>query len=343
MFGLEAAGAGFQLDRGEDGAVVDVQRRFDEDRGGVLKGLPVAARERAVDQFLKVHARFGAQQAQGQLLGPHFQAEDEHGQLRFDGDVARDVHGQGGLSHRGTGGDDVQRAALQAAGEPVDADEAAGDAGDAGVLAVEGFFDLVEGGGHDVAQTFEVGLVALARHFEDEALGVLQQFAQVLALVVAHAHDGVAGADQAAVDGLVAHDAGVIGGVGRRGHAVDDGGEERLPPQLLEQAAVLQLGAEREHVHGAAALDHVHDHVEDVAVVQVVKIVGRQKLGDVDQRFAVEQAGAEDRPFGVEIARRQAVEDLVRHGLTAVLPRTASSRTRRRRRASASADKLPAP
>ena len=101
---------------GVGGELVDLERHL-----GLL-----ALGDRARPEALEIHAAGHAQEAEEELLGAHFQAEKGH---RFPvlGDVEGQAEREGGLAHRGPGGEDDEVALLEPRGHVVEIGEVGGD------------------------------------------------------------------------------------------------------------------------------------------------------------------------------------------------------------------------
>ena len=96
----------------------------------------------------------------------------------------------------------------------------------------------------------------------------------VAGVLVAELGDLVADADEGAQHALLAHDAGVVGGVGRRRHELGQGVDELAAAGPLEHAVALELGAERDDVDLLALVVEREDGAVDEAVRVAVEVVG---------------------------------------------------------------------
>ncbi len=120
MPGLESAAPGPELQGGEHGAVVNVDRGFGKPPGRFGQGLPGRLGKGAVPEVVDVDPGLCAEHPLDELLRTHFQAEDEHRALHSLAAELGDVDGEGRFSHGGTGGHDVQASRLEPAHEPVE-------------------------------------------------------------------------------------------------------------------------------------------------------------------------------------------------------------------------------
>ena len=96
--------------------------------GGEGQILPVLSPERTGAEGLTVDARLRREDAVGQLLLGHFEAEDGHRHLLLHGDTGGDVQRKAGLTHTGAGGEDDEVAAAEAGEDGIQQAEAGRDA-----------------------------------------------------------------------------------------------------------------------------------------------------------------------------------------------------------------------
>ena len=112
-------------------------------------------------------------------------------------------------------------------------------------------------------------------------------------------------ADEGAQHALLADDAGVVGGVGRRRHELGQRVHELATPGALEHALALELGAEGDDVDLLAPVVQREDGAVDEPVRVAVEVVGRERLGDRRDGVGVDEHGAEHRLLGLEVVRRE--------------------------------------
>ena len=113
---VDPADLGLHLGDGDGGGVVHVDGRVVQLFGGQGQVFPVGGGQRAGAERLAVDAGFGREDAVGQLLFRHFQAEDGHRDVLLHGHAAADLLQVGqGLHHAG-------RKGRQGAGVPARAD-----------------------------------------------------------------------------------------------------------------------------------------------------------------------------------------------------------------------------
>ena len=96
----------------------------------------------------------------------------------------------------------------------------------------------------------------------------------VAGVLVAELGDLVADADEGAQHALLAHDAGVVRGVGRRRHELGQGVHELASAGAFEHALALELGAEGDDVDLLAPVVEGEDGAVDEPVRVAVEVVG---------------------------------------------------------------------
>ena len=191
----------------------------------------------------------------------------------------------------------------------------AGRHADHRAAAVGDRLDLVEGALHDVGEREVVLAGAALGDGVELGLGAVDDLVGLAAVgAVAHLDDLGAGLDEAAQDGALAHDPGVVGGVGRRGDRRDQRVQVGRAADPGDLAALGQLGGDGDGVGGLAAAVEVEDRVVDGLVGRLVEVAGAQHLDDVGDRVLAQQHPAEDALLGGEVLRRGALE---RRGRTA--------------------------
>ena len=99
------------------------------------------------------------------------------------------------------------------------------------------------------------------------------------------------------------HDAGVVAGVGRGGHRLQQGVQVRRAADPAELAALLQLGRDRHRVGRLAAAVEVEDGLVDQLVRRPVEVVPAHDLDDVGDGVLGQQHAAEDGLLGGEVLR----------------------------------------
>ena len=267
----------------------------------------VFAAQEAGLQLALVHPGLRGQHAAQQRLLAHFQAEDGHDGLVLIGRVLRDVDGQRGFAHGGTGGDDDQLALLQAAGHAVELGEIGGQAGDFAALLVE-IVDGAEGVLDDLVERLEALREALLADLQQLRLGGVEDIEGGLALVGGAGDGRRADAHELAQQALVLDDADVLfddraarqtlGERGQIGHAADG----------LDLFVAGQLVGQRDDVDGALGVDQLAHAQEDAAMRVEREVVGFEVFGGLGVGRVVQQDGAEDGLLGVDIRGQSGVE-----------------------------------
>src|SRR5450756_1099436 len=303
VLGLQAARLGAQLEHVEAGGVVDEDVGLLELSGRLDELRVVVSGQAAGAHLVRADARRRAHHALAQFLGAHLEAEDRHRRLTLHRHVLGDGEGQGRLADAGPRREDDEIGFLEAARELVDALETAGDAAHA-VIALQGV-EVLEVADQDLFDVLELGHTPLLLDGEDLLLAAVEELVGVAGVLIAELRDLVADADEGAQHALLAHDAGVVGGVGRRRHELGQGVHELAPPGALEHALALELGAEGDHVDLFALVVQGEDGAVDEPVRVAVEVVGRERLRDGGDGVRVDEHGAEDRLLGLEVVRRE--------------------------------------
>ena len=104
------------------------------------------------------------------------------------------------------------------------------------------------------------------------------------------------------------HDLGVVLGVGRGRHRLDQGVQVRGAADPGDLAAPGQLGGDRDRVGRLALGVEVEDRLVDGLVGGPVEVVALDDLDDIGDGVLGQQHAAEDGLFGVEVLGRDALE-----------------------------------
>ena len=248
--------------------------------------------------------------------------------LWIDAD-ATEVEGQRRLADRGTRGDDDHLAAGESVDQLVEVGETGRDATGGAVVAGDRL-DLVEGVLHDRGQRRVVLLLPLLADRVDLLLGHVDGLVDVALAGVPHLRDLGAGVDQPAQDRLLAHDGGVVAGVGGDRDAGRERVEVRRPADLLQLAPTVELGRDRDRVGRLAAAVEVDDRVVDRLVGRPVEVGATDLLVDVGDRVLGDQHRAEHALLGVGVLRGHPARPV----LLVAARRRRRSRARRRGRTS---------
>ncbi len=165
----------------------------------------------------------------------------------------------------------------------------------------------------------------MAGDVEHQRLGLVDRLAHVVGQAVGRLRDRPGGTDEPAQQRVVAHDAGVVGGIGRARCVGLQGDEGGGATGGLEQIATAQLVGHGNRVDRVAPSGDHADHVVDVGVGRAVERVGAaQRLAGRGHRVAGQQHGAEQGFLGLEVVGRHppperpgglvVVHSLGRHG-----------------------------
>ncbi len=182
--------------------------------------------------------------------------------------------------------------------------EAGGNADELGIVAVarlevvERFLECLVNTDHRLRH-------AAFGNFEDERLGAVECFDDVVGRVVAHLRDVPGDPDEAAQQREVVDDARVVTCVRGRGSGRLDLEQRGASADELEEIGAAELLGDGDRIGRLALPVERLDRVVDVAVRRLVEV------GDFDSslhrggdRVAGEQHGAEQRLLGLEVVRR---------------------------------------
>ena len=144
---------------------------------------------------------------------------------------------------------------------------------------------------------------------EDLLLRPAEHFARVERRLVGVAEDFGAGVDQRPQRGLVADDLGVVNGVGGVGDRMQDLGQVGGAADGLQVAGGPQPFQHQRGVDPPPLVVHRHQVGVELLVGVGVEVVGTEDHDDVVAEVRVQQHAAQHALFGVQIVRRQAIED----------------------------------
>ena len=210
------------------------------------------------------------------LLPAHLQRVERDGTLGA-GDVLRDVAGEARLADRGAGREDDEVLLLEAAHEVVDGPQTRPYP--SGEHAPRCEVDAFQGGVGEVTHGDVLLVLDVARHSEDAGLGAIEQVTDLTALTVGLFDRLLAGADDPPPHPRVMHGVGVEAGVAGGRHELSEGMQVVAPPDLGQEAPLLEtLG--NGHRVGLFALDcEAHADLEDEAVGLGVEVLGAHDAG----------------------------------------------------------------
>jgi hypothetical protein len=177
--------------------------------------------------------------------------------------------------------------------------------GDGIALVVEAL-QVVEAVAEQIAQRgHRVDHPALG-HVEDQALGSVEHFGDVLGHAVAELGDLAGHAHQAPQQGVLLDDPGVVVGIADGGGVGLQGDEHRRVADGLEEAAAAQLLGHRHPVGRLPLAEQRGDGHEDVAVGRLVEVVGLADLHGRGDGVTGQEHGPEQRLLRLEVVGRDA-------------------------------------
>src|SRR5581483_5873997 len=227
--------------------------------------------------------------------------------------VGSDVERERGLAHARPAGDDDKIRGLQTGGDLVQVLVTGRHAGDHFLALVE-LVDGFERVGDHVADGDEGRFDFLLGDVKDYFFGAVEEFFDVALLFVTARRNLRGGGDQAAQNGLLAHDARVVRDVRGGGHEVVQRSQIGGAPDGFQLAVVLQDIRQRDNIHRLVAVAELDHGAKNLAVALAVKILGPEHLEHVVDRFVVEQNAAQHRRLGFEILRRNFAEVVFQGG-----------------------------
>ena len=301
----QAAGAGAHFGRRDAGGIVDEQLALVEqvDRRGQAR--PVIVVQLTGTHLGLVDTAERGEHTHHDRVAGHLQGEHQDHLVRAQYRVLHQVHGEGGLTHGRTAGDDHQVGRLQAAGHAIEVGEAGGDAGQA-LVGVEQLVDAVDGLDQDLVDPHRAaGLGPRFGDLEDLPLGLVEHFHGALALRrVGHVGDVVADADQLTQGCTLADDLRIGLDVGHRGRVLGQLAEVAETSDLAQVALLVQLLGQGHHVERRVALGQGEDGAEDQPVVMPVEVTIGDRVGDPFPGVVVEHQAAQHGLFGLDGMRR---------------------------------------
>ncbi len=206
---------------------------------------------------------------------------------------------------------------MQAVGERVEVGESGRHAGQRAAPAADGL-DLVQRAGHDLRQLGVVLGDPPVGDAVDLGLGPVHQLVGVTVARVAELDDPGPDLDQAAQDGPLPDDAGVVAGVGGGGHGGDERVQVGRAAHAADVAAPGQLGGDGDGIGGLAAPVQVEDDLVDDLVRGPVVVGALDDVEDIGDGVLGQQHAAEHALLGGDVIRRRALElaaAAVRHDL----------------------------
>ncbi len=216
-----------------------------------------------------------------------------------------EVERERGLSHGGSSCDDDHLSAVESVGEVVQLGEAGRDAGHRSVAVLRGL-DLVDGGSDRVGERHVVLRLPLASDRVDLSLSIVDEVGDLALARVAHLHDAGAGLDEAAQNGALRDDLGVIAGVGRCRHDAREGVQVVRTAGTGEVARLGQLVGHSDHIGRLAMGVEVEHGLEDDLVLGQVEVDPLDALEDVGHGVLAQQHAPQSALLREQIVGRSA-------------------------------------
>ena len=304
---LEPAGLGPKLHRRDVRRVVDVHRRFRQRIHRRRDPGEVELFEEARAEALRVDVGDARQQAQDELLLAHLQAEHADALALLDGGVLGDVEREARLADRRAGGEDDEVALLEPGRQRVEVGEPGPDAADLAAVRVQ-VVEPVIGVVEERLERAEPGVDPLLADREELRLGAVDRLLDLGRVLVADPGDPPGGPDQVAQDRLALDDPGVLLDVDRGRRLVGEAGQIGTAADRLELVGAFERLGDGDDVDRLASLVEVEDGGVDPAVGLAIEVGGPEEFGDLDDRVAIDQDGAQDRLLGLKTLRRKAVD-----------------------------------
>ena len=296
--------------------LVDIERDLAHHLGAGDQLLEISIVDLAASDLRRGDLRLLGNDTGGELFGRHFEREEADdaailgleravglfGRLIGGRDVEGDIGDEGRLAHGRTSSQNDQVGRLKAAHLPVESLKPRRDAGQA-AIAILGRGRHLNSQIDRVAERLEAAIVTPGLcEFEEPALGILDLHLRlhVERGVIGQIDDVFAETDQRAANGEVVDRAAIVAGV-------DDGRRlGRKPGEILGDRQIAdplfgrQEGFDRDRIGDLAHPHHFGDLREDVPMQRFVEI-----------SIVVDENGAEQGLFGLQIVRRLAIKRLL--------------------------------
>jgi hypothetical protein len=294
-------------------SVVDKNRRVRQLLHGLHDLVHIVAPQRTGAHLVRVHPGPRTQQPKQQRFPRHFEREHADHFLVFDGSVLGNIHGEGGLSHGGTGRDDDQIRTLQAAGLLVQIGVMGGQSGDA-LAALQQGIDRSERFLDDFLHAHETAADAFFRELKDGGLDVVENFLGGVALVGGARNRGIGSVDQSAQQRFIANNLDVVLDAGPVGYAIHQAGDVTHIADGLEFLVAVEFLDQGDHVDRPGRLGQVH-HAGVNAAMRIEREIFRlEVLSCLVVRKIIQQDGAENGAFGFHVCREAVRETVVSGG-----------------------------
>ena len=273
MFTRQAPRTRTHLARGDAGSIVDEQLAVVEQVHRTGQSRPVVIVELTGTHLGLVDAPQRGEHTNDDGLRRHLQRVDEDRLVAAHQRVFHQVHGEGGLTHRRTAGDDDHVGRLQATGQVVQIIEAGGQTGDR-VTVVEQLVDTVDGLDQDIVDAHRAtGLRPVLGDLEDLALGLVEDLLAGAPLGgIGAVSDLVADADQLTQGRAFTNDLRVGLDVGHRRRVLRQFAQVGQTADLRQLTFLVQLLGQGHDVERRIALGQLEDRPEDQAMVVAIEV-----------------------------------------------------------------------
>ena len=306
MLSLEASASGVKLGRSQGGIVDDEDVRVVQQRDlGGQSGPVVVAQPAGTDSLLVDSAKRG-EHPHGELLGRHFHAEHDDGQLVPNRCLFDDVHRERGLSHGGAPCDDDQVSALQAGRHPVEIAESGRDARNRVFLSGQ-LVDALHHIGEHVpdGHRFTPARAAPFRNLEDAPFRFVEQFESSAPLRAKRRfRDFGAGPDQLPKYRTLADNFRVGDDVCGTGGVFGELREIGESSRGLELTVALEPLRHGDGVARPPFVAKARDRIEHDPMVVAVEMRRGEDTGDSVPGSVVDEDAAENRLLGFDRVRR---------------------------------------
>ena len=135
-------------------------------------------------------------------------------------------------------------------------------------------------------------------HAEDDLLGAVHDFVDVLAFVIGQFGHLAGGGDEAAQHCGALDDAGVVVHVDRSRRGGDQVGDVGGAADFFEMAVALQFVDQGDEVDGLVAFVQAEDGLVDQRVARPVEVGAAQEVGHLDDGVRVDEQRADHGAFG---------------------------------------------
>ena len=265
--------------------------------------LPVLGAQGAGAESLAVDAGLGGQDAVGELLLGHFQAEDGHRHLLLHGHAGGDVQRKTGLAHAGAGGQDDQVTAAKARQHRVQQAEPGGDALVLVGIRAADLLQVGQGLHHAGGKRGQGAGIPAGADLVDALLGIFQQQVGVR-LVPGVLQDILGHVHQLAHQILFLHDLGVGLHVGDAGHRLGQTGQVHLGFVRTGEHSVRDDRIQQGHkVNGLVVGEQPQHLAPDLRVLPGIEHFRLDDLHQVGQGVGLEQHRAQHALLRLHVER----------------------------------------